>query len=339
MNEAITCLASSQWSDRRDGLLNIKNMMQSGRIFSRQETKRLCEIFTRLFQDPHVKVFSIFLEVLNEFIRTYKRDLKEWLYVMLTRLLAKLGSESLSTIYQKLCVCLEATRSSFDLDLQFKILVQYIKDLSAQTTNLKVKVAVLKYLQDIVCLMEAVDFHSSDDLKFAVCKIVSFTAEPKSVEIRKTAQAVLVALFNLNTPEFSMLLSELPKNIQENASRILRNHIKNFSTTEAAAMAIGVGSPYSSEYKYKSATSSGAAGNSASAASRTLTTSYFSEYINSISGAGGAGLDGSPDSAGTQLSHVIKDIQSLNLNPNPTGSLSAYHQSTVKIIKIINFYI
>jgi CLIP-associating protein 1/2 len=56
MNEAITCLSSSQWSDRRDGLVNLKNMMQSGRIFSRQEIKRLCEIFTRLFQDPHTKV-------------------------------------------------------------------------------------------------------------------------------------------------------------------------------------------------------------------------------------------------------------------------------------------
>ena len=73
MNEAITCLSSSQWSDRRDGLVNLKNMMQSGRIFSRQELKRLCEIFSRLFQDQHVKVmiqffFSFFFaENLNFF--------------------------------------------------------------------------------------------------------------------------------------------------------------------------------------------------------------------------------------------------------------------------------
>ena len=56
MNEAITCLSSSQWSERRDGLVNLKNMMQSGRVFSRQELKRLCEIFSRLFQDQHNKV-------------------------------------------------------------------------------------------------------------------------------------------------------------------------------------------------------------------------------------------------------------------------------------------
>ena len=218
------------------------------------------------------KVFTLFLDALNEFIRLYKRDLKEWLYVLLTRLLTKLGSESLSSVYQKLCLCLEATRCSFDLDLQFKILVQFIKENTGQTSNLKVKVAVLKYLQDIICLMEPVDFHSTDDLKFAVCKIISLTAEPKSVEMRKvkilkndkkkirksnsnfqflflkTAQAVIVALFNLNTPEFSILLGELPKNIQETASRILKNHMKNFGQENGNANSQSL-TQYSTDYK------------------------------------------------------------------------------------------
>ncbi len=110
--------------------------------------------------------------------------MKEWLYVLLTKLLTKLGGESLASVYQKLCLCLEATRSSFDLDLQFKILIQFIKEIG-QASNLKVKVAVLKYLQDIICLMEPADFHTTDDLKYAVCRIVTLTAEPKSVEIRK----------------------------------------------------------------------------------------------------------------------------------------------------------
>jgi CLIP-associating protein 1/2 len=148
MNEAITCLSSSQWSDRRDGLVNLKNMMTAGRIFSRQEIKRLCEIFSKLFHDQHVKVFTLFLDALTDFIRSYKRDLKEWLYVLLTRLLTKIGSESSPSIYHKLCSCLEITRSSFDLDLQFKILIQFIKENTTQTSNLKVKVAVLKFLQD-----------------------------------------------------------------------------------------------------------------------------------------------------------------------------------------------
>lgn len=207
--------------------------------------------------------------------------------MLLTKLLTKLGSESLSSVYQKLCLCLEATRSSFDLDLQFKILIQFIKEIS-QTANLKVKVAVLKYLQDIICLMEPADFHSTDDLKYAVSRIVSLTAEPKSVEIRKTAQAVLVAFFNLNTPEFSILLADLPKSIQETASKILKNHMKNENGNTSGY------TKYSNDYKYK------------------VSPNYFNEYITNMG-------NGHDDSS-SQLSHVIKDIQSLNMSNN-----SHYH--------------
>ncbi len=225
---------------------------------------------------------TLFLDILKDFILIYKRDLKEWLYTLLTKLLTKLGTESLTSINQKLITCLEATRSSFDLDYQFKILIQFIKDNTGQSANLKVKIAVLKYLQDIICLMESVDFHTSDDLKYAVCKIVSLTAEPKSVEIRKTAQSVLVALFNLNTPEFSLLLQELPKNIQETGSRILRNHMKNFSHENTSGS--GQGSPSYTSY------SKPGNGNQ-----------FFNDYIN-----------GGDDSQ--QFSHVVKNIQSLNIN-------------------------
>ena len=147
MNEAITCLSSSQWSDRRDGLVNLKNMMQCSRIFSRQELKRLCEIFTRLFSDQHVKVCTLFLDILADFIRIYKRDLRDWLFTLLTKLLTKLGVESLSSIYQQLCICLEATRSSFDLDTQFKILIQFIKDNTSQSSNLKVFFKIVYWIK------------------------------------------------------------------------------------------------------------------------------------------------------------------------------------------------
>jgi len=265
-SEATNCLTSNQWSSRRDGILSLMQMMQTGRQFNRAEIKRLTDLFSRLFADPHGKVFALFLDTLCEFIRVYSRDLHEWLYVLLTRLLTKLGSESLTSIYQKICRCLESVRTSFDLDVQFNILIQFIND-NTQSPNLKVKVAVLKYLQDIICLMEPQDFHATNDIKCAVSRIISLTAEPKSVEIRKTAQTVLVALFNLNTPVFSMLLTELPKRLQEPATRILQNHVKNFSQE----------TPSSNEFKIKSPTN------------------YYSEFLD-----------------GSQLSHVIKDIQSLN---------------------------
>lgn len=147
--------------------------------------------------------------------------------------------------------------------------------------------------------MEAVDFHTTDDLKHAVCKIVSLTAEPKSVEIRKTSQAVLVALFNLNTPEFSMLLSDLPKNIEETASRILTSHIKNLTQENGNVSSSSSFSPYSSDFKYKTSTS---------------TTRYLHDYVNSISNNGNGSSNDDSLNSGSQLSHVIKDIQNLSVN-------------------------
>jgi CLIP-associating protein 1/2 len=154
--------------------------------------------------------------------------------------------------------------------------------------------------------MEAVDFHTTDDLKHAVCKIVSLTAEPKSVEIRKTSQAVLVALFNLNTPEFSLLLADLPKNIEETASRILTSHIKNLTQDSNGTSANTSFSPYSSDFKYKTSTA---------------TTRYLHDYVNSIStqNSNGSSNDDSINS-GSQLRHVIKDIETFSIT-----STNHYH--------------
>ena len=148
----------------------------------------LIDAFTRMFQDPHGKVFSMFLDVLHEFIRNYKNELQDWLYTLLTRILTKIGTESLTSVHQKLCKCLDCIRLSFDLDLQFNLLIKFIND-KTQTPSLKVKIAVLKYLQDIICYMDAVDFHGTDELKSAVSKIITLTAEPKSPEIRKVSKS------------------------------------------------------------------------------------------------------------------------------------------------------
>lgn len=47
----------------------------------------------------------------------------------------------------------------------------------------------------------------------------------------QAAQAVLIALFQLNTPEFTMLLAALPKTFQDGATKLLQNHLKNTGNT------------------------------------------------------------------------------------------------------------
>lgn len=45
----------------------------------------------------------------------------------------------------------------------------------------------------------------------------------------KAAQLVLIDLFNLNAPELSMMLTNLPKPFQDSATKILQTHMRSAS--------------------------------------------------------------------------------------------------------------
>ncbi|XP_041925903.1 CLIP-associating protein 1a isoform X33 [Alosa sapidissima] len=234
--EVLNHCASSNWSERKEGLLGLQNLLKSQRILSRVELKRLCEIFTRMFADPHSKrVFSMFLETLVDFIMVHREDLQDWLFVLLTQLLKKMGADLLGSVQAKVQKALDVTRESFPFDQQFNILMRFIVD-QTQTPNLKVKVAILRYIEALARQMDPPDFVNSSETRLAVSRIITWTTEPKSSDVRKAAQVVLIALFELNTPEFTMLLGALPKTFQDGATKLLHNHLKNSSNT-------GVSSP------------------------------------------------------------------------------------------------
>ncbi|XP_051938939.1 CLIP-associating protein 1a isoform X27 [Hippocampus zosterae] len=267
--EVLNHCASSNWSERKEGLLGLQNLLKGQRILSRVELKRLCEIFTRMFADPHSKVFSMFLETLVDFITVHRDDLQDWLFVLLTQLLKKMGADLLGSVQAKVQKALDITRESFPFDQQFNILMRFIVD-QTQTPNLKVKVAILKYIESLARQMDPTDFINSSETRLAVSRIITWTTEPKSSDVRKTlhywvseelaggintaallsseshlqerckqaAQVVLISLFQLNTPEFTMLLGALPKTFQDGATKLLHNHLKNSSNTSSC-----VGSP------------------------------------------------------------------------------------------------
>ena len=80
------------------------------RMLSATELRRVTEIFTRMFMDAHTKVFTLFLDTLTELVVSHKADLGDWLYVLLTRLLNKLGADLLGSIIQKINRTLEVVR-------------------------------------------------------------------------------------------------------------------------------------------------------------------------------------------------------------------------------------
>ncbi|XP_051283582.1 CLIP-associating protein 1 isoform X5 [Dicentrarchus labrax] len=266
--EVLNHCASANWSERKEGLLGLQNLLKSQRMLSRVELKRLCEIFTRMFADPHSKVFSMFLETLVDFITLHRDDLQDWLFVLLTQLLKKMGADLLGSVQAKVQKALDVTRESFPYEQQFNILMRFIVD-QTQTPNLKVKVAILRYIEALARQMDPADFVNSSETRLAVSRIITWTTEPKSSDVRKTlhnwagedfsgrpstvaslpgegnleerckqaAQVVLIALFELNTPEFTMLLGALPKTFQDGTTKLLHNHLRNASANSGIGMA------------------------------------------------------------------------------------------------------
>ncbi|XP_072455356.1 CLIP-associating protein 2 isoform X9 [Notamacropus eugenii] len=233
--EVLNRCASSNWSERKEGLLGLQSLLRSQRTLSRVELKRLCEIFTRMFADPHSKVFSMFLETLVDFLQVHKDDLQDWLFVLLTQLLKKMGADLLGSVQAKVQKALDITRESFPNDLQFNILMRFTVD-QTQTPSLKVKVAILKYIETLAQQMDPGDFVNSSETRLAVSRIITWTTEPKSSDVRKAAQAVLISLFELNTPEFTMLLGALPKTFQDGATKLLHNHLRNTGSGNQSSM-------------------------------------------------------------------------------------------------------
>uniref|UniRef100_A0A8C1PJL2 Cytoplasmic linker associated protein 2 n=1 Tax=Cyprinus carpio TaxID=7962 RepID=A0A8C1PJL2_CYPCA len=224
--EVLNRCASANWSERKEGLMGLQ---------------------------AQNKVFSMFLETLVDFIAVHKEDLQDWLFVLLTQLLKKMGADLLGSVQAKVQKALDVTRESFPNDLQFTILMRFTVD-QTQTPNLKVKVAILKYIETLTLQMEPQDFVNSSETRLAVSRIITWTTEPKSSDVRKVqdicasymndvsnvsafsaaAQSVLISLFQLNTPEFTMLLAALPKTFQDGATKLLQNHLRN--TGNAAPM-------------------------------------------------------------------------------------------------------
>merc|ERR1719412_1555767 len=234
IGEIIANCASTHWADRKDGLIGLQLYFRDARLLSATELRRVTEIFTRMFSDAHTKVFALFLETLTELVLTHKADLGEWLYILLTRLLNKLGADLLGSIIQKVNKTLDVVRDSFTYAEQTSAIFKFLVD-QTQTPNSKVKVATMNYLRTLAQLMETPEVMtmslSSAEQEMALGKIITWTYEPKSAEVRKAAMASLVSLFRLNANHFSMILHRLPKVYQDNAADLVSDFIMSASST------------------------------------------------------------------------------------------------------------
>ncbi|XP_052092862.1 CLIP-associating protein 1-A-like isoform X7 [Mytilus californianus] len=226
--EIISLLGSTSSADRKEGLIALQNLLRLNRYLTRVELRKVMEIFTRMFHDPASKVLSLFFDTLVDLVIVHNRDLHDHLYLVLTKLIVKTGADMLGSQQAKVQKCLDTIRDNFPYNMQFNVVTKFIID-QTQSHSLKVKSSLLNFLHCLVQVMDVSDLMNSADSRLAISRIINWTTEPKSVEVRKGAQMVLIALFNLNPPEFSMMLSYLPKAFQDGATKILHNHIRSAS--------------------------------------------------------------------------------------------------------------
>merc|ERR1719319_1435549 len=174
--------------------------------------------------DAHTKVFSLFLETMGELVTSHKADLYDWLYVLLTRLLNKLGADLLGSVIHKINRTLDVVRESFRYEEQLLVVMKFLCD-QTQTPNSKVKLATLAYMRSLVTLVESPDIPINKESEMALAKIITWTSEPKSPDIRRSAHQTLVSFFNTHTTPMTQILQKLPKVYQDNAAELVEKHL------------------------------------------------------------------------------------------------------------------
>ncbi|XP_055338975.1 CLIP-associating protein 1-A-like [Paramacrobiotus metropolitanus] len=223
--DIINQLNSGNWTTKRDGLNGLRRYIQNGaRHLSRSELESICSTFTRMMNDPTTKVIGLFLDTLQEFVNAYKLELGSWSYTLITKLLTKQGADLVPTVQAKIESLFDLIRSSFPAESQFQHVVRYITD-QTQTPNVRVKAAVLNFLTKLIqnC-MQSSDLKNSSSSRLGVTRIINWTIDGKTPEIRQKSQQVLHALRQLNEDEFMQMVNTLDEYLREAAMKLINGY-------------------------------------------------------------------------------------------------------------------
>lgn len=233
----IMLCASTHWSERKDGLISLSYYLAEGKEISPYQLQSILDTFRKMFMDTHTKVYTLFLETITELILAYSNELHDWLFILLSRLFNKLGTELLNSMHGKIWKTLQVVHECFPTELQLKDVFRILSDV-AQTPSTKARIAILKFLTNLANnYCKNIDFPCAEDgsisisTEKAILKIVQVASDQKSLELRNQARYCLVALYNLNTPIMTRILSSLPKSYQDAAKSCIQSYLRQSSTS------------------------------------------------------------------------------------------------------------
>lgn len=191
--------ASSHWNERKDGLTNLTQYLSEGKLLTSQQLTCVLDLFRKMFMDPHIKVYSLFLDTVNELIISQSQDLHDWLFILLTRLFNKLGTDLLNSMNTKIWKTLTLIYEYFPTNIQMQGVFKILTD-STQIPNVKTKHATLKFLTTLAqTYCSAENFVITPPADKAILKIIQYSTDQKSMELRTQAKYCIIALYNCNT--------------------------------------------------------------------------------------------------------------------------------------------
>ncbi|OQR67022.1 CLIP-associating protein 1-like, partial [Tropilaelaps mercedesae] len=228
--EILANLASVHWSDRKDGLAGLLCLLRNqSHALSDPDLQKVTQTLTKMFMDPHTKVFSLFLDTLNELITVHSGDLHRigFLSVLLTKLFIKSGQDLLGSVVVKIGRTMDLIRASFPRHDQFTVITRFLNDPAHSSSSAKVKLSVLSYLEALTSLMDSTELPAHDpNLRDTLLKITAWAGDSRHPELQQRARQVIVSLYRVKTPYFSTVITQMAPDFQRTALDVIQNQLK-----------------------------------------------------------------------------------------------------------------
>ncbi|XP_053621346.1 CLIP-associating protein isoform X2 [Plodia interpunctella] len=236
-DDILALCACTHWTERKDGLTHLANYLNSGRLLTDEQLKRLTELLNKMFVDAHTKVFSLLLDAVCELLLVHWQQLKDWLYQLMFRLLMKLGTDILGSVQSKIMKTLDVIHECFPAELQLHNIFRFLADGATAPTN-KTKVAALRFLSDLAhdyctpsSLAAALHGGATGAGARALSKVSALAADARAADVRVAARRALACLYDCNPVPFTALMSELPPETQTLVNGVVQQHVRRTSST------------------------------------------------------------------------------------------------------------
>ncbi|KAF9810431.1 hypothetical protein SFRURICE_019029, partial [Spodoptera frugiperda] len=222
-DDIIALCACTHWTERKDGLTHLANYLNSGRLLTDEQLRRLTELLNKMFVDAHTKVFSLLLDAVCELLLVHWQQLKDWLYQLMFRLLMKLGTDILGSVQSKIMKTLDVIHECFPAELQLHNIFSHARDLFMSsiprhtTRRLSRCYWRLEFrAHRALCLDSRALSGARDDIGLldsfaggcvggatgvagrALVKVSALAADPRAADVRVCARRALASLYDCN---------------------------------------------------------------------------------------------------------------------------------------------